>query len=786
MQRANRPTLEHLEDRSVPATFMGGVWPDPQHLTLSFVPDGTQTGSGPSNLFATLGAQNAAAWEQTMLRAVQTWAFNSNINITVVPDSGDPLGTPGAAQGDPRFGDIRIAAVPLASSTVATGNSYTPGSTWSGDIVLNSSYSFGSGAGQFDLATVVMHEAGHVFGQADNNDPTSIMDQRYLGPRTAPSAADIQGLQTLYGARSPEAKANNTLATAVQLQPAPGTGSSGPMTVTADIASNQDVDWYSFKLDGSAHPDGINIRLQASTLSLMTGQMSIYDSAGHFITSVTASDPLHNDLLIHLNTAQPNATYYVEVQGGTQDVFGIGAYQLTVDQHPENDGVVPHVTDNAVDLHQLEGAGSPALTASGSITQSQPTNVYRFQIDKGDFSGGVTLSLQYWGLGISAPQLSVYDNNGNLLGSVSTSNALGGTLSFHLSSVTANAAYFVRIDSGTAHYFSMGAFNLGVVAGPAASSPSDLLTALSNPQPNSSLQQATQLSSILPGSAAQTDSQTIANLGVAGEVDYYRVHTVHASGTQTTVLTVSVLSEDTSGLAPVVTVYDQQGNIVPATVLGNDLGQFTVEVAAAPDKDYYLAVSAGPLGTSQVGNYFLTATSSVGTVAPVQPSFTDDLTPTAPIEMRTLNLAQNGLVQFALSVSGSSSASGTGVEMIVKDQYGATIDTLVAFAGTTASTGAFYLNSGVYTVQFVALSSNPAALGSLTYGVSGGLVSQPVGPMLLDPATSASGSTTPSTSSGYSPTNPTNQYFLSNPVLWWGPSYKATDPVVPTARIIVA
>src|SRR5947209_9544162 len=102
--------LEQLEDRLTPSAY-GALWSDPSHLTLSFALDGTDTGAGPSNLFASLNnSTSTAAWEQTILRAFQTWAVNSNINIGVVTDDGSALGTPGAVQGDARFGDIRISA----------------------------------------------------------------------------------------------------------------------------------------------------------------------------------------------------------------------------------------------------------------------------------------------------------------------------------------------------------------------------------------------------------------------------------------------------------------------------------------------------------------------------------------------------------------------------------------------------------------------------------------------------------------------------------------------------
>ncbi|HKA08015.1 MAG TPA: hypothetical protein VKD71_12205, partial [Gemmataceae bacterium] len=109
---APRPRLEVelLTDRCLPTMF-GIPWADPNHLTLSFAPDGTATPYGPNVLSATLGASApTASWQREVLRAFQTWAVNANIDIGLVADGGQPLGTVGAVQWDSRFGDIRVAA----------------------------------------------------------------------------------------------------------------------------------------------------------------------------------------------------------------------------------------------------------------------------------------------------------------------------------------------------------------------------------------------------------------------------------------------------------------------------------------------------------------------------------------------------------------------------------------------------------------------------------------------------------------------------------------------------
>ena len=80
---------------------------------------------------------------------------------------------------------------PTAVSTVSPF-SWT-GTTWSGDVLLNGAYQFGSnGTAPYDLYTIALHEAGHVFGLEDTAvGADSAMYQNYIGPRTGLSAQDI-------------------------------------------------------------------------------------------------------------------------------------------------------------------------------------------------------------------------------------------------------------------------------------------------------------------------------------------------------------------------------------------------------------------------------------------------------------------------------------------------------------------------------------------------------------------------------------------------------------------
>ena len=196
--------FEALEDRALPTTF-GVPWADPEHLTFSFVADGTPTPLGTSSLSQLLASTGTStAWKVEVLRAFQTWAANANINIGLVADGGQALGIVGAVQGDRRFGDIRVAAAGLSPDVLASASPFSwTGTTLSGDVMVNANAPFGTGnsTSAYDLYSVLLHEAGHAFGlDHDQAAEASAIHEDY-SYQTGLSATDIAHLQALYGAR---------------------------------------------------------------------------------------------------------------------------------------------------------------------------------------------------------------------------------------------------------------------------------------------------------------------------------------------------------------------------------------------------------------------------------------------------------------------------------------------------------------------------------------------------------------------------------------------------------
>lgn len=459
MARA-RLRLEVLEQRRTPAAF-NIPWPEIGELSLSFAPDGTRAGTNVSSLFQSLDRQQpTSAWQTEILRAFQTWAVQSNINVGLVSDGGEPFDTLGLKQGDPRFGDVRIGADSMAADVLAVANPYDPfvANTWVGDVFLNAAV-FGSATSAYDLYSVMLHEAGHVFGLAHSPDPASPMFEHFHPNESTLTGADITALQALYGVRHADSfegvAGNDTIATATPLSL---TSENYQVAITADITARGDKDTFGLTIPGDAQ--GLDIHLHAKGISLLAPRMTVFDGAGNVVDANKAMSPLDNDVVLHLDRVKGGQNFYIQIEGARDDVFGIGRYDLQVSAQTFATKVdyKSSMSTQEAPAFSFDGI-KPLATTPGyvehtyyevadnlSLIHTQHTYQVR-SVDLGPNMTNVMTVVAYAPAQTQlALQVSIFDGDGNPVTAETIAKG-SGTIEVQVPSVLSNQDYFVQVSS---------------------------------------------------------------------------------------------------------------------------------------------------------------------------------------------------------------------------------------------------------------------------------------------------------------------------------------------------
>lgn len=339
-QRTGRSRLqfECLESRAM-LDGNGLLLSNDAYLTLSFATDGVSVAGQPNALAAKFNAiAPQSDWEDAIVRAFQTWAVQTNADIGVVPDSGQPFGSAGSTRGDSRFGDIRIAAIAMDPSI---GGEATPvdrlvGGTWQADVLFNTNFNYQT---INDIYEIALHEAGHVFGLEENTDPNSPMHSGTIPTAAAPTVADIASLQALYGTRLPDfneqsgggpTSSNDTFATATELvvDDSPGVvPGSAPSLAYGDITVGSDVDFFRLQVP-EMYAGSLSVEVRSDGISLLTPRLQVYDKNRVLVEDIVSTSKRGDSLTFAISNATPDDKFYFEVSGATADVFGLGGYSI--------------------------------------------------------------------------------------------------------------------------------------------------------------------------------------------------------------------------------------------------------------------------------------------------------------------------------------------------------------------------------------------------------------------------------------------------------------------------
>jgi hypothetical protein len=374
-KRAVRPVPEALEGRLLLYSQLGDQFTYSSRITYSFMPDGTSVGGVPSALFSTLNAKFAtAAWQQQIEQGAAIWENAANLNLSLVSDGGQPVGSAGNQQDDSRFGDIRIGAIPLSSDTLAVTFLPPPanGGTDAGDILLNSNINWQINS-NYDLMTVVAHEFGHALGLGDVSEPnysTDVMFGAYNGIKQALASDDSAGIQAVDGTRQFDAyntggKRNNTYFTAADITS--NIGQNAQIAIPSlDMTTPGDCEWFKVTVP-STTTGTMKVIVQSSNLSSFSPKLMVYNSSLGLLGQAAAVNSMGATVGVG-TTVSAGQIYYIKVlaAGG----YGpIGGYGLLVNMGSQTQAPIP--PPNTVVAQQPDQGGG---SLNNGISVTGPVN----------------------------------------------------------------------------------------------------------------------------------------------------------------------------------------------------------------------------------------------------------------------------------------------------------------------------------------------------------------------------------------------------------------------------
>jgi hypothetical protein len=268
-------------------------------------------------------------------------------------------------------------------------------------------------------------------------------------------------------------------------------------------------------------------------------------------------------------------------------------------------------------------------------------------------------------------------------------------------------------------------------------------------------------------------------LSTPGQVGFYQVVAQPAASGAASTMVAMVSAVNGSTLLPHITVFDQFGNLINASILVNDHGTYLVQVAnATPYATYYVEVSADPYaGTNNTGTYLLGVDYISAPIVLTQFA-SNTLSGTSNQDFYSMSVSGSQITHFVLSASDPTAAVATAVRMTIYDQYNNIIFTLDDIAGQTVSAN-LYLGKGTYTVRFVAATIDSSTLSPFTYNLLGETLTDPIDAYPVNPInpTLSPPSPTPTLTTIY-PTNPPPPDPGSTP--WTPPPMPTMPPPPPT------
>jgi hypothetical protein len=336
-----RPELEGLEGRLLLYSTTGGSWPAPVRVTYSIVPDGTSlgAGAGTSNLVSALNAKfPTSQWVGVFQQAAAIWEQVANINLVGTSDNGAPLNSGPDVEGDPNMGDIRIFGSPTVVGNGALAFTFLPppinGSSAAGDVIMNTSSQWNINS-NYDLLTVAIHEFGYALGMGPSQVQSAVMYGSYTGLKQGLTSDDVQGIDSIYQPRQPDAWIQTWNNTSWTNAPDVTPWLSGNAQIAIPNLSIMNVntpEW--FKLTVPSNTSGqMIVSMQSLGLSSLSPSVTVLQqySNGGFAWGGASSQPMtYGGVASVVLKVSPGQVYYIATDAAGGGATSAGAYGLLV------------------------------------------------------------------------------------------------------------------------------------------------------------------------------------------------------------------------------------------------------------------------------------------------------------------------------------------------------------------------------------------------------------------------------------------------------------------------
>lgn len=469
---------------------------------------------------------------------------------------------------------------------------------------------------------------------------------------------------------------------------------------------------------------------------------------GHALGIDNDEDPAS----VMYTTAQNPATELSEADiDAIQQLYG----ERTPDRYDAEQPNETRATASIIGNNLLTEASQQSKTAPlaaapivifGDVTSQGDVDYYQIS-PPSSYIGTTTFRLQTRGVSLLNPKLTVYSATGQLIGSSQSTALGGGIVAVRLPTSPLTSDYYVKVEGATSDEFGIGRYGLAVTydritspamianIGTVLTGPFDCIhvcdtnSLFVNPSvhpmaPDQGTNDCWSDAELLEVTGAHGLMTANGTLESATDVDVYRVKLPVQTGPVT--LTITARASAIGGIVPKAELVGHAGQIVPAQLLANGDGRFTIQATGlSPTGAYYVRITG--VAPNQIGNYALSVLTSAPPIAPTQfqtvqfqSEFTD-----------TLVVNESQVFHFLLSVTGPSAVRFT-------IESGTTLLYDVTVAGNSGGNArAVLLKPGSYTVRYRRIGDGKALV---TARLTGEVISDPIGPSPQDSTQSQSGS----------------------------------------------